>query len=97
EQSPVAVACGDVGADGSPDIVLVGRRRVLVGRLANGKFVTDVTRDWSDLAPVAPSPLREPLGTAAVLPSGAIDVALSDRASGFRLDSRGTTLAPQPL
>jgi hypothetical protein len=97
EQTPVAIACGDVGADGSPDIVLVGRRRVLVGRLSAGKFVSDVTRDWSDLSPVAPSPLREPLGTAAILPNGAVDVALSDRASGFRLDGRGTTLMPLPL
>jgi hypothetical protein len=93
DASPVALACGDVGADGSVDIVVVGRRRVVVGRLSGGRFVSDFTREWSELSPVAPSPLREPLGTAAILPNGALDVALSDRASGFRLDRRGASIA----
>lgn len=91
EGDVVALACGDLDQDGAPEIVAVSRRRVTTERLKGGRVLPIVSRAWSDLAPVAPAPLREPIGFATVLapaPAGPplIDVGLTDRARSLRLD-----------
>jgi hypothetical protein len=73
----LAAACGDADADGREQLLLVSRRRVTLGRVLNGAFAVERTVAWSDLAPRAPIPLREPLG-GAVAGSGTILVGSTD-------------------
>jgi hypothetical protein len=84
----VAVACGDLGADGSPELVLVGRRRIVLGRIEGGKLRRLAERSLAELAPIAPAPLREPIATAWISSPVTVDVGLTDRALALRLDSR---------
>lgn len=91
ERDVVALACGDIDADGSLELVTLGRRRVAWGRLRGGRFEAAHTVEWSALSPVAPAPLREPLAGVTILPGSwpagsFVDVGLTDRASGMRLD-----------
>jgi len=91
DRDVVALACGDLDADGALDLVTLGRRRIARGRLRGGRFETSHAIEWSALSPIAPAPLREPMAGVAILsgtwPSGAfVDVGLTDRASGMRLD-----------
>jgi hypothetical protein len=86
ESEPVAVACGDADLDGALEIVLVGRRRVQLGRIRDGELVPLATASWAELSPVAPSPWREPSGAVAIAP-GRVDVGITDRALGLRLDA----------
>lgn len=91
ESDVVAVACGDLDQDGSPEIVAVSRRRVTTLRIKGGRVIPLVSRAWPDLAPVAPAPLREPIAFATIIeglaPSPAfLDVGLTDRAKSVRLD-----------
>jgi hypothetical protein len=86
----VAVACGDTG-DGGLELVTLGRRRVAVGRARGGRFVARRSASLRDLSPIAPTPLREPIGGIAIVPQqGArpifIDVGITDRAKGSRFD-----------
>lgn len=108
ESDVVALACADLDADGSNEIITVSRRRVTTMRLREGKVVPLRSRNWSDLAPLAPVPLREPVGLAAVIeqssPTGDravfLDVGLSDRSKSVRLDEQlrvVTTLDGLPL
>ena len=88
EGEVVAVGCGDVDQDGGLDLVVVSHSRVAIGRLRNGRFVTDRVAPWSALSPKAGAPLREPLAGALVAPPGkpgAIYVGFTDRV-GVRLD-----------
>jgi hypothetical protein len=64
----LAVSCGDLDGDGGDDLVLVTRTTVVSGHIAAGKFVATDSASWSALAPRAPVPLREPLGTVAIVP-----------------------------
>lgn len=91
ERTPVAIGCGDVDGDGSLEIVVAGRGGVHLGRLRHGAFVDLASRSWRALSPVAPSPLREPLGGVSIEGDGLIDVGISDRAEALRLDG---ALAP---
>jgi hypothetical protein len=84
----VAVACGDLGGDGSPELVLVGRRKVVLGRIQNGRLRRLAERAIAELAPVAPAPLREPIATAWLSSPTTVDVGLTDRAFALRLDAR---------
>src|SRR5690606_13203164 len=86
EPHVLALACGDAGADGSLELVVVGRHRVSAGRLRGGRFVATKLRQWQDLAQVAPAPLREPLASAAIQPGGSVDVGSTDRQTALRLD-----------
>jgi hypothetical protein len=90
DRDVVAVACGDLG-DGGLEIVTLGRRRIAVGRARAGHFVARKSAALRDLSPVAPAPLREPIGGIAIVPQRAgrpafIDVGITDRAKGSRFD-----------
>jgi hypothetical protein len=83
-----AVACGDTDGDGSNELLLVGRRRITVGRVRDEKLVVERSASWSELVPVAPAPLREPLASVRLDRPGSISVGLSDRAEAVELDGK---------
>jgi hypothetical protein len=92
DRDVVALACGDVNDDGALEIVTLGRRRAAIGRAQAGRFVPSKVALLRDLSGIAPSPLREPLGGLAIVPArGAerthIDLGITDRARGSRLDA----------
>ncbi|MFZ5890152.1 MAG: hypothetical protein ACOY0T_03710 [Myxococcota bacterium] len=86
EEPSVALACGDVDADGGLEIVTVGRRRVQLGRIASGRFQVLRSRAWSELSDVAPSPLKDPIASASVEAAQRIRIGLSDRREAVVLD-----------
>lgn len=88
ERAPVALACNDIDEDGSPEVTFVGRRRIAVGRFRAGRFVANQERAWSELSPVAPSPLREPIAGVQFLEGKGLEVGLSDRAHFVLLNGR---------
>ncbi len=75
EGDVVALACGDLAQDGGLEIIAVSRRRVTALRLREGRVIPLVSRNWPDLAPVAPAPLREPIGFATMLEPGLVPLA----------------------
>lgn len=81
----VALACGDVDGDGSLELVIVGRRKILVGRVHARRFVPVAETSLSALSPVASAPLREPIGSASVLAEGGVRLGLTDRESAVEL------------
>lgn len=96
ESGVLALACGDLDRDGAPEIVAVSESQVTLLRLRGGKVHPEVSRPWSDLSPVDPSPWREPIAQAIVVrargtdPPGERDVVVSStaRALAARLDAR---------
>jgi hypothetical protein len=64
----LAVSCGDLDGDGGNELVLVTRTTVASGHIEAGKFIATDSSSWSALAPRVPVPLREPLGTVAIVP-----------------------------
>jgi len=90
EKEIIALACGDVDDDGALELVTLSRRRIAVGRARGGRFVTLRSALLRDFSGIAPTPMREPLGGIAILPSRKgpprLDVGISDRARGSRLD-----------
>lgn len=96
DEPSVALACGDADADGSPEIVSVGRHRIQLGRIDHGRYVPSRVVPWSALAEVAPVPLREPIGSAVIRSPGVLDVGVSDRAAAVRLDAMLRPIARYP-
>ena len=84
----IALACGDIDRDGSPEIATIGRRRIALGRLAGGVFRPFVSRAFGELAPIAPAPFREPIASAWVPEPGVLEVGTTDRARALRLDGK---------
>jgi hypothetical protein len=97
EADLVALGCGDVDADGGMELVVVSRARVQLGKIRAGRFVTIRAQPWSSIASRAPVPLREPLGSALVVPSGErkghLLVGTTDR-GGVEIDESLATRAP---
>lgn len=87
ERDIVALACGDIRGDGSPEIAAVGRRKVQVGRLERGKFAARASLNWSDASAIARSPLREPIASSTLPEPGKLWVGLSDRGDALELSS----------
>jgi hypothetical protein len=81
----VALGCGEVGPSGQTEIVTVGRHKVQVSRAGDGHFSMRAETAWTSLSPVAPSPLREPVGGASVVRGRGVLVGITDRAEGFFL------------
>jgi hypothetical protein len=86
EPQPVTLSCEDVDDNGSLELLLVGRRHIRLGRIRNAKLAVYASAEWAELSPIAQSPLREPIGSAAIAPGAHIDVGISDRARAVRLD-----------
>lgn len=95
-ESALALACGDVDGDGASEIALVGRRRVVLGRVRARAWITLASVEWSSLGPVAPAPLREPIASARLQDHRYLEVGLSDRADWVRLDGRLAPLRKAP-
>jgi hypothetical protein len=98
ERDLMAIACGDTGNAGL-ELVTLSRRRIAVGRVRGGHLVVRKSIPLRDVSAVAPSPLREPVGGIAIVPAqGArpafIDVGITDRARGVRLDADLHVLGP---
>ena len=97
----VALACGDIDADGLSEVVSMSRRRWLIARLAAGRVVRERDVSWASLSGIGPVPLREPLGTVTLVarddgPKMWIDASLSDRGQSLRLDDSFTVMATSP-
>ncbi len=93
ESQVLALACGDLDRDGAHEIVSVSPDRVTLVRLREGKAAPVVARPWSDLSPMDPTPLREPVA-AALVSSPSLDdtgatrevvVSITDRWKSARL------------
>jgi hypothetical protein len=99
EADVVALACGDLDGDGSLEIVSVSRRRISTVRLRAGRVEILASKNWSDLAGISPAPLREPLAFATMFGADApryVDVGLTDREHGVRLDGQLGVAASLP-
>ncbi|WP_437333777.1 hypothetical protein [Sorangium sp. So ce394] len=104
EGDVVALACGDLDADGALEILSVSRRRVTTLRLRGGRVVPLASRSWPDVVAVHPSPLREPLAFATLVERARhgepeppfADVGLTDRARSVRFDGKLNALAELP-
>jgi hypothetical protein len=82
----IALACGDIDQTARPALVLLSRKRVALARV-NGNLVRLLaSQGLSALSPVAANPLREPLSGIGIREGGLIDVGVTDRAAGLRLD-----------
>ena len=90
----LALACGDLDGDGINDLVTMNRTRVLRVRLHDGTVERVKEANWANLAAIAPTPLRQPLGFATIVEGptvfsrrGYLDVSITDRVGSARLDS----------
>jgi hypothetical protein len=61
------------------EVALVSRARVALGHVRAGKFVVTKAAAWTQLAPRAGVPLREPLAGAVFRSPGALLVGTTDR------------------
>jgi hypothetical protein len=85
ETDVLAVACGDLDGSG-PELALVGRERITLGRVRAGKLDVARTIAWSTLGKRSPVPLRDPLGGAEIA-TGALLAGTSDR-GGVLVDDK---------
>jgi hypothetical protein len=102
ERGIVALACGELGPEGGQELALVSRSSVRVGRIVSGRFAERGKLAWSELSPIAPAPLREPIATAEITAAGALRVGITDRRDGIELSgalavtARYRALLPAP-
>lgn len=89
-QHAEAAACGDVGGDGSIEVALVDRYRIVTGRLVGAELAVEASAAWADLSLVAPAPLRQPIATASI-DGERLHVGITDRVESLALDFK---LAP---
>ncbi|HEX7671683.1 MAG TPA: hypothetical protein VF395_18950 [Polyangiaceae bacterium] len=88
----VALACGDVDGNGELEIAVVGRRKIQLGRVRGTHFVAHAEAPFSGLAPIAPSPLREPIAHAEIAAGRSLVVGSTDRESAVVLSGTLTRL-----
>lgn len=93
ESGLLALGCGDVDGDNSLELIAVGRGAVHLGKIRGGAFAASARRSWSAISPVAPAPLREPIASVSLSPGRFVDVGITDRANGARLDVKLETIA----
>lgn len=84
--APQALACGDLDGDGTNELMVVTRRGLQVARLRSGEVVVSRSLSWSELSPVAPTPLRQPITTARLKSGLSLEIGSTDRADWVRLD-----------
>jgi hypothetical protein len=83
----LGMACADLDFNGSPEIVLLGRREIGLGAFSESGFIMTKRRNWSSLSPLSSTPLRAPLGAIAIF-HDAIWLGSSDRAHSVVLDDQ---------
>lgn len=100
ESDLLALGCGDVDGDSNLELIAVGRGAIHLGRIRSGAFVASARRSWSALSPIAAAPLREPIANVSLRAGRFVDVGITDRARGLRLNARleplATLDAPMP-
>lgn len=84
DRPALALACGSFEPNGGDQLLLVGRRRVTAARLRAGELERLAEREWEELSPIAPAPLRAPLASAQ-LRGPWLEVGTSDRTHAVRL------------
>lgn len=87
EREILALACGDARGDGSSELLVVSRRRVLVGSISDNRFRPRASLDWAAVSSVAKSPLREPIAACSIAAPGTLLVGSSDRADALELSA----------
>ncbi len=99
---PLALACGDVDGDGSLELAVAGRHRLHIGKIRDGAFQSRTSLRWSDISPVAPTPLRQPLVTLWMQDGAGLRFGSSDRrklgvlSERFETSTGGEDLLPWP-
>ena len=81
-----AMACGDADGDGSLELAIVDRHRARLTRLRGGRLAHHARLDWREHVPVAPAPLRDPIAMAFFTEATALELGISDRSFGLRVD-----------
>lgn len=90
-----AIACGDPDDDGALDIAIANRQDVAWGSITVEGFVPRHVAPLSELSPVAPVPLREPL--ASLFFNGPrLELSSTDRQYWVQLDPQLTVIDKRP-
>ena len=86
DKDMLALACGDLDGDGANDLITMNRSRVMTVALVGDQVERLIEARWASLAPVAPAPMRQPLGFATIVDGRRYaDVSITDRAGSVRL------------
>jgi hypothetical protein len=101
ESQVIGLTCGDLDRDGALEIVSVSPDLVSLIRIRGGKAAAQRARNWKDLSPMDPTPIREPIASAMVSSPSLDDtyavrevvVSTSDRLRATRLTPNLDTIA----